>query len=155
MPTALNMTMKLKQDPASLAKLAAMKAAFTEKIQPIIGKALGDSQIVHYARVLVIEDRYLQVITEFDGDAVVYTDFFRVALPDFFRSVFDLVEGAPPWDEINNRDDFFKFAQKQNVRALGTDPADPRQGYLFSGYGDKTVKQILAPAAAAAGRGSA
>jgi hypothetical protein len=153
MPTALNMTMKLKQDPATLAKLAAIKAAFTDKIQPMIGKALGDSQIVHYARVLVIEDKYLQVITEFDGDAVVYTDFFRVALPDFFKSVFELVEGAPPWDEINNRDDFFKFAQKQNVRALGTDPADPRQGYLFAAYGDKTVKQIKAPAAAAGGRG--
>ena len=155
MPTALNMTMKLKQDPASLAKLAATKAAFKDKIQPMLAKALGDSQIVHYARVLVIEDRYLQVITEFDGEAVVYTDFFRVALPDFFRSVFDLVEGAPPWDELNDRDAFFKFAQKQNVHALGEDPADPRQGYLFSAYPDKTVKQIIAAGAPAAARGSA
>jgi hypothetical protein len=155
MPTALNLTMKLKQDPASLAKLAALKAAFTDTIQPAIAKALGDSQIVHYARVLVIDDRYVQVITEFDGDAVVYTEFFRVALPDFFSGVFDLVEGAPPWDEINNRDDFFKFAEKLNVRALGVDPTDPKQGFLFSAYPDKTVKQIIAPAAAAAGRGSA
>ena len=155
MPTALNLTMKLKQDPASLAKLAALKAAFTEKIQPGIAKALGDSQIVHYARVLVIEDRYLQVITEFDGDAVVYTEFFRQALPEFFGGVFDLVEGAPPWEGINNRDDFFKFAEKLNLKALGVNPEDPSQGFLFAAYPDKTVKRIIAPVAAAAGRGSA
>jgi hypothetical protein len=29
---------------------------------------LRGSRIVHYARVLVIDDQYIQVITEFDGD---------------------------------------------------------------------------------------
>jgi hypothetical protein len=151
MATALNMTMKLKQDPSSQAKLAALKAAFVSKVQPTIDKALGDSQIVHFARVLVIDQDYIQVITEFDGDAEVYTDFFRQALPEVFQAIFDLVEGAPSWDELNNREAFFEYAQKQNLHALGTDAADPRQGYLFSAYPDKTVKQIMQkPVAAAA-----
>jgi hypothetical protein len=142
MATALNMTMKLKQDPTSKAKLAGLKTAFAAKVQPAIDKALRDSHIVHYARVLVIDDQYIQVITEFDGDAEVYTDFFRQALPDVFKAIFDLAEGAPAWDELNDRDAFFDFAQGQNVRALGTDAADPRQGFLFAAYPD-TVQQIL------------
>jgi len=144
MATALNMTMKLKQDAASKTALAALKAAFPTKVQPAIDKALRDSQIVHYARVLVIDDQYIQVITEFDGDAVVYTDFFRRALPEVFQAIFNLVEGAPSWDELNDRDTFFRVAQSMNLAALGTDPGDPRQGYLFSAYPDKTVKQINA-----------
>jgi hypothetical protein len=147
MATALNMTMKLKQDPASLAKLEALKAAFAEKVQPVIDKALGESELVHYARVLVIDNLYIQVITEFDGDGVVYTEFFRLALPDVFKTIFDLVEGAPAWDELNDRDAFFAYSQTLNRAALGTLEGDPRQGYLFSAYPDVTVKQILKAAA--------
>jgi hypothetical protein len=143
MATALNMTMRLKQDPATKAKLAGMKAVFAEKIQPHLDQALRGSQIVHYARVLVIDDQYIQVITEFDGDKQVYTDFFRQALPDVFAAIFDLVDGAPPWAELNDRDTFYAFSRKQNVRALGQDAEDPTEGYLFAAYNDVTVKEIL------------
>ncbi len=143
MATALNMTMRLKQDPASQAKLAAMAAMFTDHIQAHIDKALRGSTIVHYARILVIDNKYIQVITEFDGDKQVYTDFFRVALPDVFKAIFELVEDAPPWDELNDRDAFYAFTKDKNVRALGTDPADPKEGYLFAAYNDVTVKEIL------------
>lgn len=143
MATALNMTMRLKQDPETKAKLAGMKAIFAEKIQPHLDQALRGSQIVHYARVLVIDDQYIQVITEFDGDKQVYTDFFRQALPDVFAAIFDLVDGAPSWDELNDRDTFYAFARKQNLKALGQDPADPTEGYLFAAYNDVTVKEIL------------
>jgi len=143
MANALNMTMRLKQDPASLAKLAQVKSVFATKIQVAIDEALRKSEIVHFARVLVIDDRYIQVITEYDGDPVVYTDFFRLALPTVFQTIFDLVEDAPPWNELNDRDAFFKYTSTKNLRALGGDPADARTGYLFSAYGDKTVKQLL------------
>ena len=149
MTTALNMTMKLKQDAASQAKLAGLKAAFAEKVQPAIDKALGDSQLVHYARVLVIDNQYIQVITEFDGDGEVYTDFFRQALPDIFKAIFELVEDAPSWDELNDRDTFHRFSTSKNLKALGTHPLDPRQGYLFSAYPDLSVKKILEKAGAA------
>jgi hypothetical protein len=151
MATALNMTMKLKQDAASQAKLAGLRTIFAEKVQPAIDKALRDSQIVHFARVLVIEDQYIQVITEFDGDSEVYTDFFRKALPDVFKAIFELAEGAPSWEELNDRDTFFKFSQGKNVKALGSHPTDPRQGYLFEAYPDMDVKKILQKSAAAAG----
>ncbi len=148
MATALNMTMKLKQDAASQAKLAGLGAVFAQKVQPAIDAALRQSQIVHYARVLVIDNQYIQVITEFDGDGVVYTEFFRKALPDVFKAIFELVEGAPAWDELNDRDAFHKFAQSKNVKALGSHPTDPRQGYLFAAYPDLGVKQILQQSAA-------
>src|SRR5690242_5753367 len=73
MITALNMTVPLKQDPESLAKLQKLKEMFADHIQPEIDRALRKSKIVHFARVLVIHDRFLQVITEFDGDTQEYT----------------------------------------------------------------------------------
>jgi hypothetical protein len=144
MATALNMTMKLKQDPASLAQLQALKAAFASKVQAGMEEAMRRSKLIHFARVLVIDDKYIQVLTEFDGDKIVYTDFFRQALPDVFKSIFSLVEGAPPWDELNNRDAFYAYSRAQNIRALGDDKDDPeKEGFLFSAYGTKTVKEIL------------
>jgi hypothetical protein len=98
--------------------------------------------------VLVIDNQYIQVITEFDGDGEVYTEFFRKALPDVFKAIFELVEGAPTWEELNDRDAFHKFAQSKNVKALGSHPTDPRQGYLFAAYPDLGVKQILQQSAA-------
>jgi hypothetical protein len=154
MANALNMTMRLKQDPASLAKLSKVKEVFHEQIQGQIDAALRKSQLVHFARVLVIDDKYIQVITEYDGDPIVYTDFFRVSLPVVFKTIFDLVDDAPPWDELNDRDAFFKYSSGKNLRALGGDPADPHTGYLFSAYGDRTVKQLL-KADGAAGQNTA
>ena len=81
MTYALNLTLKLKQDPASQAKLQQLKGGFATKIQPAIDAALAKSEIVHYARVLIIEDKFIQVLTEFDGDKKVYTTFFLKALP--------------------------------------------------------------------------
>jgi hypothetical protein len=149
MVTALNMTMKLKQDAASQAKLAGLTAAFAQQVQPMIDDALRQSKIVHFARVLVIDKTYIQVITEFDGDGEIYTNFFREALPDVFKTIFELVEGAPPWEELDDRDAFHRFAQGKNVKALGAHPTDPRQGYLFAAYPDLDVKSILQHASAA------
>src|ERR687890_600355 len=56
MITALNMTVPLKQDPESQAKLQKLKEVFADHIQPEIDRALRKSRIVHFARVLVIHD---------------------------------------------------------------------------------------------------
>jgi hypothetical protein len=81
MATALNMTMTLKQDADSKQRLKNLKEAFAASVQPLIDQVLAESEIVHYARVLVIDDQYIQVITEFDGKSEDYTEFFRVKAP--------------------------------------------------------------------------
>ena len=49
MATALNMTMKLKQDAASQAKLAALSAVFAQKVQPAIDAAVPRATRHHRA----------------------------------------------------------------------------------------------------------
>ncbi|HEX8062797.1 MAG TPA: hypothetical protein VF535_06240 [Allosphingosinicella sp.] len=142
MITALNMTVPLKQDPESLAKLQKLKEMFADHIQPEIDRALRKSKIVHFARVLVIHDRFLQVITEFDGDTQEYTEFFRRELPHVFRPIFELAEGAPPWDELNDQDSFFEASKRLNVKALGrSEDGRENMGWLFS-YFPRTVREI-------------
>lgn len=155
MITALNMTVPLKQDPESLHKLQQLKAIFADRIQPEIDRALRKSRIVHFVRVLVIDDKYLQVLTEFDGDPEEYTEFFRRELPHVFGPIFDLAEGVPPWDELNDQDSFFQASQGMNVKALGrsTDGREG-QGWLFSYFG-KTVREIEEALARAGGEAPA
>jgi hypothetical protein len=151
MITALNMTVPLKQDPESLAKLQQLKAVFADRIQPEIDRALRKSKIVHFARVLVIHDRFLQVITEFDGDPEEYTEFFRRELPHVFKPIFELAEGAPPWDELNDQDSFFQASKHLNVKALGrSEDGREEQGWLFS-YFPRTVREIEESLAGAGG----
>jgi hypothetical protein len=145
MATALNMTMALKQDPQTQQLLAQVKATFADKIQPAIDAALRKSQIVHFARVLVIDDKYIQVITEFDGDKQQYTEFFRKELQPVFKVIFSMAEGVPSWDELNDSNTFYKYSKGFNLKALGQSTSgDPSEGWLFSAYGDKTVKDLLA-----------
>jgi hypothetical protein len=142
MITALNMTVPLKQDPESQAKLQKLKEVFADHIQPEIDRALRKSKIVHFARVLVIHDRFLQVITEFDGDPEEYTEFFRRELPHVFKPIFELAEGAPDWDELNDQDTFFEASKHLNVKALGrSEDGREDQGWLFS-YFPRSVREI-------------
>jgi hypothetical protein len=148
MAHALNLTLPIKQDAETLQNLQRLKAEFAKEIQPKIDKALRESKIVHFARVVVIDDKYLQVITEYDGDHKGYTDFFRRALPDVFARLFSLAEGAPPADQLDEQS-FFELSKSLQRRSLGesiggsTDHAGNTEGYLFSAYGNKTVKEIL------------
>jgi hypothetical protein len=145
MTIALNFTVPLKQDPQSQESLKHMMASFAESIQPEIDAALSRSQLVHYARILVIDNKYLQVITEFDGDPNDYTEFFRRELGPVFQAIFALAEGAPSWEELNNRDAFYKYSQSLNLTALGVSTnCNEGRGYLFSAIGDKTVRELQA-----------
>lgn len=143
MATALNLTAPLKQDTDSQQRLAQLAAAFTEHAQPEIDAVLAKSELVHFARILVIDNKYIQVITEFDGDPDDYAEFFRRELPAVFEAIFSLVEGAPPWNELNNRNTFVEFSRKLNLKSLGSSSDDdPERGYLFSAYGDTTVRDV-------------
>lgn len=148
MAHALNLTLKLRQDAAAKAALAELKATFATKIQPLIDAALRESQMVHFARVLVVDDLYLQVLTEYDGDHDAYTDFFRVKLPQVFGLLFSLAEMPIDPSALQDSNKFFEFSKGLQVRALGdaTDGDKDQDGnvagYLFSAYGDRTVKEI-------------
>src|SRR3954454_10605581 len=122
MPLALNLTAPLKQDSGSQRTIAEFAASFDTLVQPRMETELEESDLVHFARVLVISDppRYLQILTEFDGDPLLYTEFFRLELGDIFKQVFALVEGAPPWEELNNKIAFYNYTQSLNLPALGT-----------------------------------
>ena len=148
MAHSLNLTLPIKQDPETLKKLQELKAAFATEIQPAMDKALRESKIVHFARVVVIHDKFLQVITEYDGDPKEYTEFFRVALPDVFGALFSLAEGAPKFGDLDELS-FFRLAQSLDLPGLGEseqgfkDLSGQDKGYLFSAYRDMTVKQNL------------
>jgi hypothetical protein len=143
MPHTLNMTLPLKQDSASLAALQNLKTNFATMAQGAIDAALAKSQLVHFARVVVIDDKYIQVLTEYDGEVEVYTEFFRKELQQVFKLIFSLGEGVPDWDSMNNPDDFFKVSAGYNVRSLGDSKENiPNEGYLFCAYPGKLVPEI-------------
>jgi hypothetical protein len=143
MAIALNLTAPLKQDPDSQQRLQQLAAVFAEQVQPAMDAVLARSEIVHFARVLVIDNKYIQVLTEFDGTPEDYTEFFRKELPSVFQAIFSLVEGAPPWDKLNNPNTFYEFSHGLNVKALGASAVgNEGRGYMFSAFGDTTVREI-------------
>lgn len=150
MAHALNLVLRIKQDPPTLQKLAYIAGIFANEIQPKIDAALRASKIVHFARVLVIDNKYLLVITEYDGSHADYTEFFRTQLPDVFATLFSLAENPPSLSDLKDPDKFFEFSKGMQIRALGnstsgdTDQEGHLAGYLFQAYGNREVKEILA-----------
>lgn len=147
MTHALNLTLPLKQDPESLAALAQLGDIFASYVQPEIDKALRKSHLVHFARVMVIDNKYVQVITEYEGDHEEYTEWFRRELTPVFAKIFGLADGAP---NVSDPGAFWNYAAEHNVRSLGqstdgsTTLSGAPAGYLFSAYEGRTVKQIQA-----------
>lgn len=145
MTHALNLTLPLKQDDATKAALRQLEATFETHVQPAIDAALKKSQLVHFARVLVIDDKYIQVITEYEGDHQEYTEFFRKELTPVFAAIFSLAEGAP---EANETNAFWLYSKSRNIRSLGKhthgglDFSGNPAGWLFSAYDHKSVREI-------------
>ena len=146
MTHGLNLTLPIKQDPETLAKLEHLKEVFASEIQPKIAEALRASELVHFARVNVIYDSYIQVITAYDGSHQEYTEFFRRALKPIFDLIFSLADGDI---DVDDPAAFFAFAKKQNIRSLGLatdgslDMDGEPAGWLFSAYDHKPVKELL------------
>lgn len=146
MTHALTLTLPLKQDAASQSKLAALAASFANQVQPAITAALKKSELVHFARVVVIDNKYIQVITEYEGPHQEYTEFFRRELTPVFQAIFELADGAP---NVNDTAAFWEYSKNQNVRSLGTSTSGSTDfdgkpaGWLFSAYDGRDVKTIL------------
>lgn len=148
MAIALNLTAPIKQDEDTRNRLQHLAETFADEVQPALDAALARSEIVHFARVLVIDGKYLQVLTEFDGDPQAYTEFFRKELGPIFRIIFSLVDGAPPWDELDDPNNFYEYTSGLDLKSLGTSTSgDEDRGYLFSSIGDMTVREIKSQAA--------
>jgi hypothetical protein len=148
MATALNFTAPLRQDPESQKALGELKTNFAQTVQPLLDATLARSEIVHFARVVVIEEdgqgKYIQILTEYDGDPIEYTKFFLEQLSPLFESVFALVEGAPPWEELKRADNFVQYTAHLDLPSLGTSGHEFEHGFLFSAVGDATVKELAA-----------
>jgi hypothetical protein len=146
MTFALNLTLPIKQDAETQAKLNGLADAFETQIQPAIQEALKESRIVHFARVVVIDNKYIQVLTEFEGDFQAYAEFFRKDLTQVFAAIFSLADGAP---DVTNVNGFWEYAKKYNLHSLGKSTDGSKNfdgspaGYLFSAYDQRTVEDIL------------
>jgi hypothetical protein len=140
-PNTLNATLPLKQDPDSQAKIKEFAENFATEHLPKVWQVLKDSQMVHYARFVVIADekgtpKFIQILTEYDTDFITYSKFFAKYLGDFFRTVFTLVEGGPPPTEGREADlvKIFEFIKERNLPCVG--------GKAFSAIGPRTVKEV-------------
>jgi hypothetical protein len=146
MTHALNLTLAIKQDAETQAKLAQLAEIFPTQVQPLIDAALRESKIVHFARVVVIDNKYIQVITEYEGSHQEYTEFFRRKLTPVFAQIFSLADAVP---DVTDSNAFFEFSKNRNIRSLGnaadgsTDFDNKPAGWLFSAYDHKTVEEIL------------
>ena len=146
MTHALNLTLEIKQDPETLQKLQQLEAIFPTKVQPAIEAALKKSKLVHFARVVVIDNKYIQVITEYEGSHQEYTEFFRRELTPVFAAIFSLAANMP---DVTDTNGFFEFSKNHNYRSLGTatdgstDFSGKPAGWLFSAYDHKTVEEVL------------
>jgi hypothetical protein len=146
MTHALNMTLPIKQDAATQAALKHLTEVFATEVQPKIEAALKESRLVHFARVVVIDNKYIQVITEYEGPHQEYTEFFRRKLTPVFAAIFALAEGVP---DVRNANAFFEYSKNHNIRSLGTATDKSKDfngepaGWLFSAYDHKTVEDVL------------
>jgi hypothetical protein len=136
LPNILNVTLPLKQDADSQAKIKALGEQFATVYWPKVRKVLSDSKMVYYARFVIVGDppRYLQILTEYDSDFRIYTDYFADNLQDFFSAVFAVVEGAPPPGTPITREFVYKLVQNFDLPCLGQ--------VWFSAFGELTVKEI-------------
>jgi hypothetical protein len=135
-PNMLNATLPLKQDAASQAKLKTFADEFKTKWVPQVWGVLKKSNMVHYARFTVIDNKYLQILTEFDSDFITYSKFFAKELPDFFQAVFSLVDADLPRNPGGDADLslIFDYIDKKNLRSVG--------GVAFSAIGPFRVPEV-------------
>ena len=86
MAHTLNLVLPLVQDAESKAKLAEFANTFPT-LQGRIAQVIKESEILRFARIVVVEDKYITVLTEYDGDKRAYTRFFQEKLADTRSSI--------------------------------------------------------------------
>ena len=106
------------------------------------------STSIYFNRIYKVRDmhnKYVRVITAYEGPHQEYTEFFRRELTPIFEKIFELAEGAPDVNDVNA---FWEYSKNHNVRALGkatdgsTDISGNPAGWLFSAYDHKDVRTI-------------
>src|SRR5262245_56018186 len=129
----LTLTLPLKQDAASQEKLAWLqKEVFnTDRFKKIINDALNESEAVYFAQFLVLDNKYIQIITTFDGDDREYALFFFEKLRDFYKPVYELVEEGPTGDDFNLQN-YLSFNEAHK----------PEPFFSYSAFPDKTLADI-------------
>jgi Dyp-type peroxidase family len=132
----LTLTLPLKQDAASQEKLAWLqKEVFnTDGFKKMINDALDESEAVYFAQFLVLDKKYIQIITTFDGDDREYAIFFFEKLQRLYKPVYELVEGGPTDDDFNLQN-YLSFNEAHK----------PEPFFRYSAIPDKTLKDITGP----------
>src|SRR6266498_439868 len=132
----LTLTLPLKQDAASQEKLAWLqKSVFnTDGFKKMINDALDESEAVYFAQFIVIDKKYIQIITTFDGDDRDYAIFFFEKLQRLYKPVYELVEGGPTDDDFNLQN-YLSFNEAHK----------PEPFFKYSAVPNKTLKDITGP----------
>jgi len=138
-PNILNATLPLKQDAQSQATLKKLiDGDFKKDWATEVWRVLKESNMVHYARFTVIDNKYLQILTEFDGDFIAYSEYFATHLPVFFQTLFTLVDAQLPQGDDGKPDlqKVFEYigSKKVNLPCLG--------GVAFSAIGPYRVQEV-------------
>jgi hypothetical protein len=136
MQNFLTLTLPLKQDAASQEKLAWLqKEVFnTDGFKKMINDALDESEAVYFAQFLVLDKKYIQIITTFDGDDREYAIFFFEKLQRLYKPVYELVEGGPIDDDFNLQN-YLSFNEAHK----------PEPFFRYSAIPNKTLKDITGP----------
>jgi hypothetical protein len=150
MANALNLAITIGQDEFTQARLRALASTFSSTLQPLVDKVFRDSLVIHFARIFVIDNKYLVLVAEYDGPGQEYTEVFRRALGPLFSALFSIAEGVQNSDDmLRDANVFWEATKSFNYRSLGDsvdghhDLEGKSQGYLFSAYGDRSVTEIL------------
>ena len=132
----LTLTLPLKQDAASQEKLAWLqKEVFnTDRFKKKINDALNESEAVYFAQFLVLDKKYIQIITTFDGDDREYAIFFFEKLQLLYKPVYELVEGGPTDDDFNLQN-YLSFNEAHK----------PEPFFKYSAIPNKILKDIIGP----------
>ena len=137
MQNFLTLTLPLKQDAASQETLARLqKEVFnTDGFKKMINDALDESEAVYFAQFLVLDRKYIQIITTFDGDDLGDHEIFLFeTLRDLFKLLYELVEGGPTGADFN-LGNYLSFNEAHK----------PEPFFSYSAFPDKTLKDISRP----------
>src|SRR5262249_46554116 len=132
----LTLTLPLKQDAASQEQLARLQEGEfkSDEFKKMINAALDESEAVYFAQFLVLDNKYIQIITTFDGDDREYAIFFFEKLQRLYKPVYELVEGGPTDDDFNLQN-YLSFNEAHK----------PKPFFSYSALPNKTLKDITGP----------
>jgi Dyp-type peroxidase family len=135
----LTLTLPLLQDKDSQSHLNFLREKVFTSQQFIdkIDAALKESEAVHFAKFVIIDDKYIQINTIFDGDPLDdedrdYAIFFFRKLEEVYREVYKIAVNGPANDQFNMHN-YLSYNSAHRLKPF----------YTYSAYPDKKVTDIL------------